>query len=199
MSGIERILSQIEQDGAARCAQIDADAHASAQALSADADEQCAALRARAEPALRAARKKAAEAAESAAQAQCKRLLLQAKNRALDEALSVACAALEALEPDEYFAAVLRLAVKWALPGDGELLLSQADAARLPDGFADAVNNQLVDSGSLRISASGRITEQGFVLVYGDIEINCLFSALLEEQQDTLRELLAELLFAREG
>ncbi|NLX93741.1 MAG: hypothetical protein GXZ02_07760, partial [Clostridiales bacterium] len=35
----------------------------------------------------------------------------------------------------------------------------------------------------------------GFILVYGDIEMNCTFDALLEESHDELKEKIAQLFF----
>ena len=38
--------------------------------------------------------------------------------------------------------------------------------------------------------------ENGFVLVYGDIEINCTLRAVFDERMDNLKDLLRPLLFA---
>ena len=42
---------------------------------------------------------------------------------------------------------ILKLAVKSAQPGEGELLLSKKDLERLPEGFEDRLNASLKDKG----------------------------------------------------
>ena len=86
---------------------------------------------------------------------------------------------------DDYFAALEKLAVRNACKGEGELRLSKADLDRVPSGFIERINAELKD-GSVKLAAQGADIENGFILVYGDIEINCTFRALINEQKDTI-------------
>ena len=64
---------------------------------------------------------------------------------------------------------------------------------RLPKGFVDTVNKEL-SSGSIALGDEIDITA-GFILVYGDIDINCSFDAIAQEKRDELRDALNALLF----
>ena len=86
----------------------------------------------------------------------------------------MAKAELKGLETGAYFDMILKLAVKSAQPGEGELLLSKKDLERLPEGFEDRLNASLKDKGAvLHISGDTRDIDGGFVLTYGGIEENC--------------------------
>ena len=47
----------------------------------------------------------------------------------------------------------------------------------------------------MKLAAQGADIENGFILVYGDIEINCTFRALINEQKDTIREKVCGVIF----
>ena len=49
--------------------------------------------------------------------------------------------------------------------------------------------------GEVKLAAQGADIENGFILVYGDIEINCTFRALINEQKDTIREKVCGVIF----
>ncbi len=108
------------------------------------------------------------------------------------------------MHENEYAYAVARIranevnlltpAVRNACKGEGELRLSKADLDRVPSGFVERINAELKD-GSVKLAAQGADIENGFILVYGDIEINCTFRALINEQKDTIREKVCGVIF----
>lgn len=71
---------------------------------------------------------------------------------------------------------------------------SQRDLDRVPSGFADRINAALTD-GSVKLSGQSADIDNGFILVYGDIEINCTFRALINEQKDIVREKVCGVIF----
>ena len=95
---------------------------------------------------------------------------------------------------DDYFAALEKLAVRNACKGEGELRLSKRDLDRVPSGFADRINAALTD-GSVKLSGQSADIDNGFILVYGDIEMNCTFRALINEQKDIVREKVCGVIF----
>lgn len=123
-----------------------------------------------------------------------RRAELSAKVEAVDAAIEAAYDAMCDMGADEYFAALEKLAVRNAGKGEGELRLSKRDLDRVPSGFADRINAVLTD-GSVKLSGQSADIDNGFILVYGDIEINCTFRALINEQKDIVREKVCGVIF----
>ncbi|MCL2299936.1 MAG: V-type ATP synthase subunit E [Firmicutes bacterium] len=189
MAGIDNILARIEQDSAAKCAEILANARAEAGEILAAATARAAREN---EAALAEARRKAeacvASAGPRAAQDE-KRALLQMKNEVLGQAAASALARLRALPEAEYFGVLARLAAACAQEGPGEMRLSQRDLDRLPAGFAAAL-------GDIAIAPQAADIPDGFVLVYGDVEQNCTFGALVSVRMDDIKDALHAHIFA---
>ncbi|MDL2323753.1 V-type ATP synthase subunit E [Ruminococcaceae bacterium OttesenSCG-928-A16] len=197
MSGLEKILQEIQQE---------ADTESAALLLRAktEADEMVAAAES-------AADVKAAEIAETAAQdvkniqqAQQSAMQLQRRQRTLAvkqqllaETLEKARQALLQLPTDEYFELLLVLAGKAAQPGSGEMLLNEHDHARLPAFFKLKLAAEALPKGAiLLVSSSTRPIDGGFVLKYGDIEENCSFEAMFNARRDEFVDLIQQTLFA---
>ena len=174
MSGLDRIIEKINADSLASCREIADQAQKKAQDIAEDAN-------AHAEKAysdiIADAEKKAQSIlnmSEANISGIARRAELSAKVEAVDAAIEAAYDAMCNMGADDYFAALEKLAVRNACKGEGELRLSKADLDRVPQG-ADI--------------------ENGFILVYGDIEINCTFRALINEQKDTIREKVCGVIF----
>ena len=104
---------------------------------------------------------------------------------------------METLPAAEYFANLLKLIRRYALPQEGEILFSQRDLDRLPSGFEQELAQALPAGGSLKVSREPRKIDGGFVLVYGGVEQNCSFAALFDAAKDRLQDKLHALLFCR--
>lgn len=101
---------------------------------------------------------------------------------------------LKALPKREYFEMLKELAVKNAISGDGVMRFSKDDTAKLPQNFISNVNSALSGKGSVSLGELCDI-DSGFMLVYGDIDVNCTFSSLVSEKRDELFDELNKLLF----
>ena len=194
MSGLDRIIEKINADYLASCRKIADQAQKKAQDIAEDAN-------AHAEKAysdiIADAEKKAQSIlnmSEANISGIARRAELSAKVEAVDAAIEAAYDAMCNMGADDYFAALEKLAVRNACKGEGELRLSKADLDRVPSGFAERINAELKD-GSVKLAAQGADIENGFILVYGDIEINCTFRALINEQKDTIREKVCGVIF----
>ena len=74
--------------------------------------------------------------------------------------------------------------------------LSAEDLERLPAGFEEALNEKLKAAGaSVTLNNTPAKISKGFILAYGDIEINCSFEALFEARREELKELVCGILF----
>jgi len=195
MSGLDRIIKNIEDDAKAKCDSILKEAQDKAaqiiEAAQAQAKQESETLLREAETKLAAQKSNAV----SGALLKQRNSLLQAKQEMMDEAMAQAKAALDGLPAEEYFNALFSLALRYAQNKEGEMLLSARDLPRLPEDFAQRVNRALDGRGSIRVCPQPRAIKNGFVLVYGHMEENCTFDALFEAQEDALRDKLQGILF----
>lgn len=194
MSGLDRIIEKINADSLASCREIADQAQKRAQDIVSDADERAEQVYAE----IIADAEKKAQSIMTMSEANvsgiARRAELSAKVEAVDAAIEAAYDAMCDMGADEYFAAFEKLAVRNAGKGEGELRLSKRDLDRVPSGFADRINAALTD-GSVKLSGQSADIDNGFILVYGDIEMNCTFRALINEQKDIVREKVCGVIF----
>ena len=196
MSGLDKILGHIEQSATetankmiesakAEAERIVAEGKASAQAKEAAINKQC-------EIDVAGASKKV----ESAADMTKKRIILQSKQQEIDSVLDAALEELKNLDSREYFNIILKMVAKYALAREGEIEFSDADLKRLPAGFEAKVNAEAAKAGgSLKIAKESAKIDGGFILVYGDVEENCSFEALISASKEDLQDKIGQILF----
>ena len=120
--------------------------------------------------------------------------VLAAKQDVIKEVLNEAYESLTGMEADAYFAMLLKMLGKYALPQDGEIFFSARE--RMPAGFQDEVKKAAESkNGSLTVSEEGRNIENGFILAYGGIEENCTLQAMFDAKRDELSDKVHHLLF----
>ena len=197
MSGLEKIIRQIEAeaqcqaDELLRCARAEADQIRAD--LQAKCDQELGQIEEKSTRDIAACRSRGASAVEQ----QRRLALLQTKQEIITDVMAKALAQLQAKPAAEYFAAVLKLAERYARAQAGQILFSQEDLDRMDAGFADQLNEAAKKKGgSLTIGTECRPTGGGFVLVYGGIEENCTFPALFDARREELQDLIHRLLFA---
>jgi V/A-type H+/Na+-transporting ATPase subunit E len=196
MTGLEKIVNKIEHNSAQKCENLIAEARKQAEEIIAQAgiDAEKILLEATEKSMIRA--EELIAMAHSGAKQKAMQIILTARNQAINDTLDCAVKAMKEMPADEYFSALKALAVKNAGPGAGEMLLSGADLKRLPYQFEAQINNELGSKGSsLKINSKPAGISDGFVLVYGDIEINCTFDALLDAYREELKEKIIEIIF----
>lgn len=196
MTGLEKIIKEIQDEAAAEAAQVVAKARTKA-------DEILAQSKAESDAKIEKIASSAAQDAADIKNAQQSALVLQRRQRTLQtkqdllaDTLQKALETLQVLEDKEYFALLVRLAAKTAQPGEGELLMNERDTARKPANFEKQVNEALPKGTSLKLSAHTRPIDGGFVLNYGGVEENCSFKALFSARRDEFYDLVRDTLFA---
>lgn len=196
MTGIDKILSKIKEDANAVRQGILADAQAQADKTIAEAKQEAAAH----EQAILAKATADADAlikrAHSSAKLEQNKTLLCERVAIISEILAEAATTLSAMPAASYFPALESLALSHAQNGSGTMLLSETDLQRLPQDFAQKLGAQLAAKGAALTIGQGEITGGGFILVYGDVEINCTFTALLEANREELKDKLSTELFS---
>lgn len=194
MSGLDKILSKILADAQAKGELEIAEANRKADAFLA---EDAAAVTAQAEKRIAGAKADAqslSDRSHSAARLQTKRLLLQERNRIINEVLADVKESVCTLPDADYFLMLQRFVRSHAQKEPGTLVLNQRDLARLPADFASALSSEL--SMQLTVSETPGDFDAGCVLIYGEVEYNGTLTALINEKKDELRDLLNKELFA---
>lgn len=138
--------------------------------------------------------------AESEAKMQKRTRLLAEKQALIKSTITIAKDSLNTLPDSEYFDVLINLASHYALPEKGEMILNEHDLARLPSDFEEKLAKSLPANAvlSIRKNPSDK-KDGGFLLSYGGIEENCLFSALFESQYENLQDKAHAILFRSES
>lgn len=151
MSGIDKILQEIEEEGRAAADRITQEAGEKIENLRKEilekAQARCEEIRAQGGRESRGILERGASGAELLS----RRMILEAKQELLAELLRKAQESIYQMENHEYFALIRRIVAKNALPRPGELLLSPEDRERLPDGFEKELAGLLPEGGSLKL------------------------------------------------
>ncbi len=196
MTGLEKMKSQILDEAKETAQTKISEAQAQADHILADA-------RAEAEKSRDSISRKSdediaahKERVESSEDLQRRTKLLEAKQQMISDVLDKAYESLQNMEPEAYFSMLEKLVEKYALPEAGELVLSPADAARMPAGFETRVAEiARGKGGSLTVAKETRKIDNGFVLVYGGIEENCTLEAIFDAERDDLSDIAQKILF----
>lgn len=196
MAGIEKITNEINLEAKEEAAKIISSAEEAAKKLLAKTEEECAAIRAEADEKL--GKKLSAE--DKKTQSQCeqveKLIILKTKQDIIDSVINKAKNKLLLQDSDEYFNTLLKLLEKQAQADKGILFLNQKDLARIPVDFVtSAAEIAAKNGGELEFSKTPVDIDGGFVLKYGNIEINSSIDAIFDENVDELVDVCSKMLW----
>ena len=194
MTGLEAILSQISGDARQQADELLSEAKEKAEKILDTAKEEAAK---KAQDILQEGKKKAhdiRDRADSAAMLARRNAMLAFKQQVIRDAIDSTRASLESAPDKEYFAMLLQLAARFAGEGKGEMRLNRRDLERLPASF-EADLKQAAPQADITVSKEPTDIENGFLLVYGGIDVNCTFRAVFEEADGELRDMMGSILF----
>lgn len=122
--------------------------------------------------------------------------ILKMKGDMIDEVIDKAKETLKLQSDDKYFDTIFSILNKNVQKKDGEIKLSKKDLERLPSDF-DARLKEVADREGINLTLSQEPADidDGFILVYGDIEENATFDAIFESNKDDLRDIANKKLF----
>ena len=216
MEGIEKITAKIIQDSEAEVTRILEETERKARSIGEEAQAQADRER---EEILARGRRTADERLErlkSAAQMERRKLELAAKQEVLAEAFDLALEKLCTMPEQEYVALLTKLALEASSTGREQLIFSPQDRSRvgkqvvapeLPEAITESkvgaflgkvVNTtaaMVTGTGLLTLSEETRPIKGGFIMVDGDIEVNCAFETLVRLQREKLEKEVAGVLF----
>ena len=193
MSGLEKIISQIEYESNQRCNSIIEEANKKAEIIINSAKTEAEQISNNIAEQTAKKLENMKQSAESSAELAKSKILLKSKLEIIDDMLKKALDEIKALGDEEYFEIIRKLIIGNAKEGEGVLRLSSKDCKRLPDDFVASVNKELGDK-KITLGDEADI-DSGFLLIYGDIDINCSFDAIASSKRDELRDALNTLLF----
>lgn len=131
--------------------------------------------------------------ANSAAELILRDARLRRKNREIGDAISLAVKTVNDLPDDKYFEILLMMIGKMALTSEGEVLLSSDD---LKKRNTELFSNGIKQKGfKLTLTDKPADIKSGFVLRFGDIEINSSFEAIANEKREQLEDTVKDILF----
>ena len=193
MTGLDKMISQILEEADAAASQKEADAASRAEAILSEAEKEAEILKTEIEEKELAGY----ESRHRLADEQKRRTaLLLAKQEIISDTIEKAYQKFCSMETEAYFEVIAKMIRKFALPKEGEILFSEKDLGRMPEGFrAEIARAAKEKGGSLTVSGETRRMEGGFALVYGGVEENCSFRALFDSRKDELQDKVNRLLF----
>ena len=196
MTGLEKIIKEIQDEAANEAAEVIAKAKAEAEEILAAARASADAKTTRVSEGASQDVADIGNAQQSAKVLQRRQRTLSTKQQVLSETLAKALESLYVLNDADYFALLTRLAVNTAQPGEGEMMLNEKDKTRLPASFEQEMNAALPEGQKLVVSNKNRPIDGGFVLGYGGVEENCSFEAMFNARREEFSDLVRDILFA---
>ena len=130
---------------------------------------------------------------ESAAELQGRKMLLSAKQEAINKSFNVALEMLRSMRTEEYIIFLTNQII--AIPKcEGYLILNESDREKIGEKLINSVNEKL-NGKKVILSNETQKASGGFVLKRGNIEINSTFETILNSMKDELTGEIASALF----
>lgn len=190
MTSSEKILAGIAEESKAQADKINSDAEKQAADIIAAAREEA---ESEAEKIKAEAEKKAEliiNSGKSSAELLKRDTALNCRRGLIEKALITVADTVNAYSDKDYFDFLLTLIKKEKLNGKGEVYLSVKDKARDTASFKSELETL-----GFTLSDNFADINGGFILKYGDIQINGELSALIHEKRDVLTDELNKALF----
>lgn len=190
MTGLEKIVKQIEEEAVATAEIMLREAEDKAREITKDAQANCVMIQKEMEERSANDVSSCISRGESAKDLARKKMILKAKQEVISNVIERAKEKLLQLPDDEYFEVIRKMVQKYALEQTGQIMFSAQDMKRVPKAFKDEMKS------NLKISEKTANIDGGFILVYGDVEENCSFDALFFATRESLQDQVCEVLFA---
>ena len=195
MTGLDRIIEKILLQSQENCNAILNEASAEVKKIISQAREKANKESAEIVAKATAEAKKIEAVAKSSAESITRNRYLEIRNAILNDIISAAYLEIEKFSDEEYFDMLKRLCINNVLEGECEMHLNGYDIGRLPDDFEMSINSEIYEKGAVHICVTPADIDKGFILVYGDVEINCTLKAVFDENMDRLKDMLSTALF----
>jgi len=195
MTGLEKIIEKIAEDSAENCSSIIKSASEQAEKIVAEARNNA---RKQAAEIVEQAQKQADRrnaAAKSSAETITRTRYLETRNAITNDIISASYEEIEKMDDKAYFDLLFRLCLKNVETGECMMHLSEKDLKRLPKDFEAKINGEVYEKAAVQISKRAIDIDMGFILDYGDFEVNCVLKNVFDESMDRLKDMLCMALF----
>ena len=130
----------------------------------------------------------------SAAELQARKMILGAKQEAIQKSFDLALEKLKSMPEDKYLSYLTEEIIKIPV-NEGIIILNQRDRDKIGEKLIEAVNQSL-NAAKYKLSDKTINVSGGFLLRSGNIEINNTFETLLNSVKDDLTSEVANALFS---
>ncbi len=199
MIGMEKIKSKILEDAQNKITQILEQAKQQAEEIKNDALKESESKRAEILEKGEAKGKETYRRMLSMAGLEGRKEILKAKQDVVEEAFTSAMEKLRSLPDEDYQKLIEDMAVAAAKNECGEILLSEKDRKRLNDDFLKNINVRIAskgDNAEFVMSDDNIKTSGGFILRYGEMEINSTFEIMFEMLKPEIENDVVDILFS---
>ncbi len=193
MNGLDKIIKKIESDSFEACNAMVSEANQKAKEILSAGEKNCEEIKKREELRCEAACADIKARVKSAAELEIRKGKLLARQTVITQMLDKCKASLKNLDKEEYFSLILKMVEKYSENQDGIIVFSQKDYDRMDKNFISKINK--VSSGKLTLGEPNGKIDSGFILVYGDIEINCTFDTIFTVEKEKLTDVVSAVLF----
>ena len=193
MSGIDKIIQQIETDTKEVCDSVVASAQKKADGILANAEKEAQTIIDESKDKTAAHVADIKKRGDSAADLEERKIMLYTKQRIISDMLKEGLDVAKSLPDDEYFSLITQMVQKYSMPADGVIQFGAKDQQRMPAGFIDTLNS--ASKGKLTFADDTADIDAGFILKYGGIEQNCSFDAIFAGEAENLSDKAGRLLF----
>jgi V/A-type H+-transporting ATPase subunit E len=202
MAGVEKIKEKILQDAESKVNEILEKARLQAKEI-VENGKQKAAQKGReiSQKALHDANEKK-RIINSIVELEMRKDILAAKQEVIDNVFETALQNLSQMPAAKYFELLSEMILSSVKTGNEEIILSEFDRQRSPEGFLDQTNALTAEigmTGALIMSRENRNIRGGFVLVSDTMEINQTFEAIIKMKREELEAEVVSLLFSPES
>ncbi|MBQ1243828.1 MAG: hypothetical protein IIX98_05555 [Clostridia bacterium] len=195
MSGLDKITNLISEEANAECQKILKAASDEIKNLIAESRKEANKLSREIVDKAKKDAELITVTAKGKAEAITRNRYLEIRNAILNDVISAAYLEIEKLSDEEYFDLVKKLLVKYIQPGECTMFMNGYDLGRLPENFELDINSEVFEKSAVYVSKQAVDIENGFILSYGQIEINCTFKAVFDENMDNLKDMLSPFMF----
>ncbi len=188
MAGLELITGKIISDAVMVAESKKAAALECAEGIKAEYRAEEEKVRAKNAEDIENIKKSAEESTASLIHSRERDALLGTENQVADEIIEEAKERIAALDAEEYFALLTEIYKNNAEDLEGEILFTAEDKKRMPKDFVDSLS---AIKGKVTLSKED-LKQQGFVVRYGRVELNCTFDAIFEDKYNKLSDIVSE-------
>lgn len=195
MTGLDKIVGEIEQESKDGVNAILDEARKKADKITGEAEKEIHAAEKEIADRAAATAAQALKQADEAGDIIKRRCLLAAKQEIIEETLLAAKKKLYELSDSDYAAFLEKLIIENADQGRGVITFGKEDAGRLPEGFVDQVSAKLTDGRSVAEGNSVADFAHGFILSYEGSYENVSIDELFLAKKDELTDIIKETIF----